>query len=137
LEALERRISDRGPQPEDLAALRRYYGDQPREHAALAMCELVSIPQKQSGRDQRAQTTDEKEFQKSILDTLRTEIKLQKNRGELAKGIYAIESASDVQEPPPPALDTLLRYRAANAREFKNLLNSLVSPREILRIPIA
>jgi hypothetical protein len=62
LEALKRRISDRGPKPENLAALRRYYGDQPTEHAALAMCELIPVVEKQSGQDQKAPTTDEKEL---------------------------------------------------------------------------
>jgi len=130
LEALRGRISDRGPRPEDAAALRRYYGDQPTENAACAMCELVTTPEKNSGPDQ---TADEKEQKESILETLQTEIELQKNRGQLAEEIYAIDSASYVQEPQRPTLETLLRYRAANMREFKDLLDSLERIRRLRR----
>jgi hypothetical protein len=125
LESLKRRIGECGPQPENLAALRRIYGDQPTELAAITMYELIPVAEKQTEQDQKAETADEKELKKSILDTLEAEIELQKNRQELAKGIFAIESSSDLQEPPRPALETLLRYRAANTREFKDLLDSL------------
>jgi hypothetical protein len=125
LEALKRRIGNEGPQPENLAALLRIFGNQPTEHAALAMYELIPIAEKQSGFDQKAEATADKGLKESVLKTLQTEIDRQTDREERVNGIYEIESASDVQEPPRPVLETLLRYRAANAREFKDLLNSL------------
>jgi hypothetical protein len=131
LEALKNLIGDRGPKPQDLEELRLIYGDQPTEHAALAMSQLVPVAEKQAVLDNKAEATREKEVKKSILDTLQTEIVLQKKRAELVNDIYATECASEVQEPLRPTLETLLRYRAANTREFKDLLDSLERVRRL------
>lgn len=131
LEGLKRRIGERGPQPEDLEILRAYYGDQPTEHAALAMHLLVPVAETQTVHGKTPQATGQGDLKKDILEVLQTEIELLKNRQQLAGNISAIESASDLQEPPRPALETLLRYRAANTREFKDLLNSLACIRRL------
>jgi hypothetical protein len=77
LEKLMELIGDRGPEPIDLALLRIIYGDQPTEYAALAM------------------------RQESVLETLQTEVEVQKNRMKLANNLIAIECGSDLQEPRP------------------------------------
>jgi len=69
------------------------------------------------------QTADDKKLRKDILETLDAEIEVQRNRQEFGEKTYAIETTSDFQEPARPALDTLLRHRAANIREFKDLLD--------------
>jgi hypothetical protein len=125
LEALVRGIGDRGPQPQDLTELRHIYADQPTEHAALAIHHLRLAVEKQAGQDETVEATAQKELKKSILEILQVEIEFQKMREELATGLYANYSASCVQETARPALETLLRYRAANTREFKDLLESL------------
>jgi hypothetical protein len=125
LQGLQRSIRKRGVQPEDLATLRAAYGDQPTENAALAMYDLVPIAGKKTEEDKPAEAVDEAGLKKDILETLQTEIRQQEIREGLAKRIFDIEGASDIQEPPRPALETLLRYRAANTREFKDLLDSL------------
>ena len=132
LKNLQRRIHERGVQPEDLAVLRAAYGDQPTEHAALAMYLLVPV-EEQTAQSNGPQTTDHGELKKDTLETLETEIQQQELREELAKRISEIESASDLQEPPRPALETLLRYRAANTREFKDLLDILERTRRLRR----
>jgi hypothetical protein len=114
LEKLKRKIGEHGPQSEDLAELRLYYGEQPTEHAALVMYDLVP------GQDQ---TADEKDQRKDILETIDAEIAIQKNRLELAEAAHAIDTATDFQEPARPVLDTLLRYRSSNIREFRDLLD--------------
>ena len=133
LEGIKRRIAERGPQPNDLAELRLIYGDQPTEHAALAMYELIPVAGEKAVQGERPETPEEKQRKESILETLQIEIEVQKNRYELAGEMSAIESASDLQEPARPALDTLLRYRAANAKEFRDLLDSLERIRRLRR----
>jgi hypothetical protein len=124
LEALKRRIGARGPQPEDLAELRLYYGSRPIEQAALAMHQLELGPK---------QAADDNELKEDILETFDAEIAVQRNKRDLAEKAYAIETASDLQEPVGPALDTLLRYRSANIREFKDLLDCLERIRRLGR----
>jgi hypothetical protein len=129
LEALKRQISDRGPQREDLETLRRIFGKQPTEHAALAVRLLIRVLANPSVKD----TTDEKEVKEFILEALKVEIENQKNWNRLAKDTYAAEFLPDLQEPPRPELETLLRYRAANTRELKDLLESLDRIRRLLQ----
>jgi hypothetical protein len=133
LEGLQRRIRDRGVQSDDLAVLRAAYGDQPTENAAVAMYRLCPVAEKKAGQDKMAETKDDAELKEEILETLETEIQQQKLREELATRISNIECASDLQEPPRPALETLLRYRAANIREFKDLLDILERIRRLRR----
>ncbi len=133
LESLKDVIGDRGPQRQDFAEIRRIFGDQPTELAALAMIQLDAVAEKQGAQEDKAEATRKKEATKCILDALQIEIERQKKREEFANGIYAIECASDVQEPARTALETLLRYRAANTREFKELLDSLERIRRLRR----
>jgi hypothetical protein len=133
LEKLKRRIGERGPQPQDLNLLRAAYGDQPTEHAALAMYMLVPVVAEQTVQNKTPQDTGQEDLKREILDVLQTEIEVQKDREQLASEASEIETASDLQEPPRPALETLLRYRAANTREFKDLLDSLERMRRLRR----
>ena len=127
LETLMRRIGDREPITGLIwrIAFRAFYGDQPTEHAAIAIYELSSVVGKQTVQVGTEDPADETARKEEILDTLQSEIDLQKSREENENMLEAIENASDIQEPTGPALDTLLRYRAANTREFNTLLNSL------------
>ena len=125
LEALKVRIDAHGPQPEDLLALQKIYGSQPTEQAAFMMCDISAVAEERDEQDETAEAARQAELKKSILEALVTEIERQKQRDELAKHRDAIEFASDIQEPTPPVLDALLRYRAANTREFKDLLGTL------------
>jgi hypothetical protein len=129
LEALLKRIGDRGPQSEDLALLRTVYGDQPTEHAALTMRLLTDVPAGQSEKDEVAR----RNLQESVLETLQTEVEVQRNRLELANNLLAIEGASDLTEPPRNTLETLLRYRTSNMREFTHLMDSLERIRRLRR----
>jgi hypothetical protein len=131
LQVLKKGIGDNGPQPQDAAALQRIYGDQPTRYAAFLMHELVPVVEKQSVQDGKSETADEKQRKESILDALENEIEIQKIREEFEDRLDDIENASDIQEPPRPALETLLRYRAANTREFNVLLNSLERIRKL------
>jgi hypothetical protein len=133
LEGLQRRIRERGVQPHDLGMLRAAYGDQPTAGAAAAMFDFVSLAEKNTEQDKKAETKDEAGLQKKILEALQAEIELQEDREGLAKRKFDIERASEIQEPPRPTLDTLLRYRAANTREFKDLLDSLERIRRLRR----
>jgi hypothetical protein len=133
LEGLRRRIAERGPQPQDLEVLRATYGDQPTEHGALAMYLLIPVAEEQTVQNKSPQNSGQEDLKKEILEVLETEIELQKGREELASAVSAIESASELQEPPRPALETLLRYRAANSREFKDLLDCLERIRRLRR----
>jgi hypothetical protein len=72
-----------------------------------------------------AETKEDPDSKKKMLETIETEIQQQELREDLAQRMMAIESATDIQEPPSPTLELLLRYRAANTREFNNLLDSL------------
>ncbi|MGA7920228.1 MAG: hypothetical protein WCA38_11205 [Candidatus Acidiferrales bacterium] len=86
---------------------------------------LASIEVREAEKDQKPQKAAEEQAKNQMLAALETEIALQKNRRELSNAIRAAETASDIQEPPNPTLETLLRYRAANVREFKDLLDIL------------
>jgi len=121
LQGLMKRIGHRGPQPEDLELLRTVYGDQPTEHAALTMHLLTEVPAGQSEKDEVAR----RELQESVLETLQTEVEVQRNRLKLATNLLAIEWASDLREPTRNTLETLQRYRTANMREFTHLMDSL------------
>ena len=123
LEVLERRIGERGPQPEDLVALRDIYGDQPTGFAASAMFLLLRVAEQWTVENNTPQDAAQEDRKKQILALLRKEIELQKSREVLEKAAHAPEFASHIQEPPRPELETLLRYRAANTREFKDLLD--------------
>ena len=125
LKQLQSQIRDHGVQPEDLLKLRELYGDQPTEYAAIAMYLLVSAATKKAAEDKTVATKDDAERKTHILDALQTEIQEQERRQELAQRIMEIECAPDLQEPPRHTLETLLRYRAANTREFNSLLDSL------------
>jgi hypothetical protein len=133
LEGLQRRIRERGVQLHDLAMLRAAYGDQPTERAAAAMFVLVSIAEKNIEQDKTAEAKNEAGLKEEFLETLQAEIERQEDREGLAERILDIERASDVQEPARPALETLLRYRAANTREFRDLLDSLERIRRLRR----
>ena len=128
LEVLKRGIKDDGPQPSDVTALRRIYGDQPTENAAYVMHKLIRVGKNQTVQEWKEEFGDVKD---SILAALEAEIETQKLREESEDRLDEIENVSDIQEPPGPALDTLLRYRAANAREFNVLLNSLERVRKL------
>jgi hypothetical protein len=119
LEALRDNIHKHGPRPEiDLVALGQCFGMHPTEHGALLISNLTEIVE---GTD----TRDQDELKEWILEGLEIEIERQKYRSTVATKLEAIELASDIQEPGTPELDKLLRYRAANNREFKDLLDSL------------
>jgi len=133
LKALQRRIRERGIKPQDLEMLRAAYGDQPTEGAALAMYHLVSVAEKKLEQDKTVETKDEAGLKKEILQALQAEIERQEDRERLKKSIFDIECASEIQEPPRPTPETLLRYRAANTREFKDLLDSLERIRRLRR----
>jgi hypothetical protein len=124
LEQLMERIGDRGPGPEDLASLRIIYGDQPTEHAALAMRLLTEVPPGQTGKDDVAAPARQ-ELQESVLEVLQSEVEVQRNRLDLANNLLAIEGATDLREPTRNTLETLQRYRTANMREFTHLMDSL------------
>jgi len=114
LEGLKEKISDRGILPNDLGDLRLFYGNQATEGGARAMYELVPGT---------SHTADKKEKIQDVLTALEAEIKNQNSLKEIAEEAVEIETASDLQEPARAALDTLLRYRASNGRELKDLLN--------------
>jgi len=133
LQGLRKRIGDRGPQPEDLEQLRACYGDQPTERAAYLMCLLARVAADHTAQNKAPQKTCQEELKKEVLDALQTEIEQQTISRELARYLFKIECASHLQEPPRPALETLLRYRAANTREFKDLLDSLERIRRLRR----
>jgi hypothetical protein len=125
LERLKRLIGERGPQPQDLETLRAAYGDQLTGNAAFAVYKLIPVAAAETEQEKTPQVTRQKDLKKEILDALQTEIEVQKAREQHADEVSEIEIASDLQEPASPALDTLLRYRAANLREFKDLLDNL------------
>jgi hypothetical protein len=124
LENLRNQIRDHGPHLEHLFKLQRIYGDKPTEHAAIAMEWLTLIVSGKQNTEGSTEANEQEELTKSILEALEIEIGLQKLRLEVAQNLDAIDFASDVQEPRGPILDGLLRYRAANTREFKDLLGT-------------
>lgn len=130
LKALKCKIGERGPQlEEDLAALHRIYGDELTANAAYAMYLLQRYSLEQSALDETAQA----KTWKSVLEAIQEEIARQEERQKIEANVAAIEFASDVQEPPGPAFETLLRYRSTNLREFKDLLDSLERVRRLRR----
>jgi hypothetical protein len=132
LKGLQGRIRDRGVQPRDLEMIRAPYGDQPTENAAVAMYQLLAVAvKKKVEQDEAAETKEDPNSKKEILGTMETEIQQQEIREDLAQRMMAIESASDVQEPRSPSLESLLRYPAANIREFNILLDSLEGIRRL------
>jgi hypothetical protein len=80
--------------------------------------------------DDVTDASDQEELKKSILETIGKEVALQKHRLELTRELDDIAFASDIQEPDAPTRETLLRYRAANTREFKDLVGAL----ELIRL---
>lgn len=133
LEDLQGRIRDRGVKPSDLAILRAAYGDQPTGSAARAMHALLHVAEKEPEQDKTAGTRDDAAIKKGILEALETEIRRQEVRKELATRMFNLECASGSQEPPAAALETLLRYRAANTRESVVLLENLERARRLRR----
>jgi hypothetical protein len=122
LEGLMKQIGHRGPQSDDLELLQAIYGGQPTPLAAQAMRMLADFPKEQTEKDRAA-----------ILNLLRAEIESQKFRQKLATDLLAIECPTDSYELPGPAFETLLRYGAANAREFASLSDSFERIRRLRR----
>jgi hypothetical protein len=60
LKSLKDVIGHRGPQPQDLVTLRWIFGDQPTEHAALAMNYLDAVADKQGVLEENAEATRKK-----------------------------------------------------------------------------
>jgi len=129
LEALGFEIAGRGPKPEDLLELRRIYGNEPSGYGALLMNLFLPITGKLSA-DDNAETNDAMR-KEEILRELQYEIERQKQREDIVADLEKVDLSSPVQEPSGPALGTLLRYRAANTREFSTLLASLRSIRRL------
>jgi len=134
INSLKSQIIDGGPDPQDLEHFRQLYGDQPTEYAALAMCklQLLQVNTKQ-GVEGGTGTFKEKEFKRSILKTLDDEIQLQRSLQEVEAKFLAGEIAWTSQEPPRTELETLLRYRAANVRELRELLDCFERIRRLRR----
>lgn len=132
LQNLKARVATHGLQPDqDLAAVRCIFGDQPTEHAALIIARLMDVAQAPTEEGAPAETAERDAPLKSTLEALEAEIERQKLREEISQRFEDCELASEIQEPCAPVLDRLLRYRAANAREFKHLLSSLESIRRL------
>jgi len=120
LEVLSGRIKERGPHPEkDLWALVRIYGGKPTAQAAVLLDGLAKIVE-----GHPPETKDQEELKKWLLDGIQKEVDSQKQRLKFTTKLDAIEFASDIQEPATPTLENLLRYRRANTRELKDLLES-------------
>jgi hypothetical protein len=148
LEALKELIEDCGPQPRNLKAVRKLYGDQPTEEAARLIYLLASSTTKKNASDQaasgeaasgdaasgEAETGNQSDNTKLIIESIKQEIGRQRVRREHEEDIDSIESAWAVQEPPGTTLETLLRYRASNTREFNSLLDSLERIRDLRKI---
>jgi hypothetical protein len=130
LEHIRKLIQDRGPRPEDLAGLRDYYQSEPTRRVQLAMLEVQIGAQQQrgSGDDSYAE-----QFKKAILNLLDIEIADWQLREGFQKCRDIIEYGPGLQEPPSQMLDNLIRYRAANLREFKDLLDCLERVRRLRR----
>lgn len=131
LEDLAGTIRDRGLRPfEDREVLQRLYGTEftssagPIADMLMKLCTLELMGQK-------LQEDDLEAIKQGILECISAEIEVQKHRAELDAEVIDIDVACEIQEPPAAVLDTLLRYRAANTREFKSLLESFESARRI------
>ena len=134
LQGLMKQIRDRGPAPEDLELLQAIYGDQVTPIAALSMRMLTDFQNVQAEKDGALAAIARKELQKSILDLLQGEIENQEVRQKLARELLITESPLDFyQEPPRHELETLLRYRAADTREFASLLDTFERIRRLRR----
>jgi uncharacterized protein YlxW (UPF0749 family) len=94
---------------------------------------LVPVAEARTAQNETPQTSGQPDLKTEILEVLQAEIELQQERERLATEVSEIESALDLREPPRPALEMLLRYRAANAREFKDLLDNLERIRRLRR----
>jgi len=134
LEQLRKQIIDRGLQPEeDLATLSDYYGDEPTRHVAMAMDKLRRVTQQTKAQGGSADASSAADVKKKILEWLEIEITFQHHLEGVEADRDALEYGSDPREPASPMLDTLLRYRAANIREFRDLLDCLVRLRSLRR----
>lgn len=131
LQRLTKEIRDLGPHLEHLEFLREIYGDEPSAGAALLMHMLSEFHAIETEKDQ-VTAIRRKDLQKHILHALQAEIESQKARQMLAEDLVAIECLSELQEPPRHTLETLLRYRAANSREFTSLLDNFERVRRLL-----
>jgi hypothetical protein len=85
----------------------------------LARDESDTNPQPGCGKDPATKRKED------ILEMPQSEIEMQKLQGVAEDKLEAVEIGPDIHQPPGPVLDTILRYRAANIREFKSLLDSL------------
>jgi hypothetical protein len=133
LEDLINAIVNRGPQAEHLTVLRRICGDQPTMGMATAMLLLAEVEALQAEKDETVAATRRKDLQQPIIAALHTELTPQKFHQMLASNLLEIEFPLNFQEPPRDVLETLLRYRTANAREFSGLLESLERIRRLRR----
>ena len=121
LKGLQDRIRDRGVQRSDLGMIRAAYGDHPTENAAFAMYQLLAVEVKKTEQGETAETKEDPGAKKKILETIETEIQQQELREDLAQRMMAIESASDIQEPPGPTLriaSSLPRSEHAGAQQL-------------------
>ena len=71
-----------------------------------------------------------------ILEVLEFEIDRQKIREELTAELGKLEVSPTAHESSSPAVETLLRYRVANTRELRDLLNGIRSFRRLREAPL-
>jgi hypothetical protein len=103
-------------------------GSEHTEGGAFLVNGLLNIADPES-----AETVDLVEHTKMFLKHIEVEISRQRDRLEVAEALDDIEFVSEIQEPDSAALETLLRYRAANLRELKDLLDGLERIRHLRR----
>jgi hypothetical protein len=128
LEWMRDQIGESGPQPaRDYVALCRIYGGFPTVLGAALIDGLEEIVAKGP-----AKITDQEEVKKWLTETMEKEIEAQKRQLDASMCFKAIEFAG-LKEPATPVLENLLRYRAANTREFENLLDSFERIRRLRR----
>jgi len=129
LEELRDRIKERGLLPDsDLPTVHRIFGSEPTENATLLMGSLASFLGPKPGKP-----VDLIELKNVALKIIEEQICHQTKRLEIERIQGEIEFAPEIQEPDSAALETLLRYRAANSREFKDLLDVLERIRHLRR----
>jgi hypothetical protein len=129
-------IENRGLLPADhLKVLNFVYGDQFTELGARMVSEYNEVMRMDVGQrteDDKVRKSKRAEYQQSTLDAIDVEIARQKAQLELKTQLEEMEVAADVPAPPPAAaLDLILRYSAANMREFKQLLDALKCIRKL------
>jgi hypothetical protein len=128
LTMLKCEIENRGLDLEgDMAMLRRIYGDEPTpiiETIAVYYARVV-------GAAVQAAETLSKEDTKLVLDQLEREIDIQRMRSKLELASQAEDSMEPLAFPPDLIMDRILRYRAANGREFGRLLASYETLRRL------